>query len=473
MLLETCLAIGGIAGAILAMKRWQIKKRDIKGDRKAAYLSRITNTTGDKPPNIIIVLCDDLGFGDIGCFGNASIKTPHVDILARHGMMFKNCNSSAPVCSPSRAGLLTGRYGIRGHVAGVFFPSGLLSLLISPFFYSRGMRGLSPDEITLAEVLERAGYATGMVGKWHLGDRRPHLPNDFGFNHFFGAHFSNDMVPYAIYRNRDVAIPAPADQDVLTQQLTKDAISFIDSSVRSGKPFFLYYAQPFPHDPLHASPAFRGKSLAGLYGDAVEELDWSIGEIIATLKHHGVFDNTMIIFTSDNGPWHEGNPGYQRGRKYLPFEGGSRVPMIACWPARIPPGTTCKSPCSHLDIFPTILSLLGIAPPQDRVIDGQDISPILSNPQIATNQHPYHYIPLKNAKAIRKGKWKYHSRHGSDNAAYFLLRPGPFLFDMEADPQEAYNLAMNHPDIAKELASELEQFNASLKKNQRGWILRA
>jgi arylsulfatase A-like enzyme len=470
MLLESCLAIGGIAGALVALKAWQIKKRNIKKPWKASYLAQVPKPAVERPPNIVVVLCDDLGYADVGCFGSMSIKTPNVDDLARQGMVLTNCHSSAPVCSPSRAGLLTGRYGVRGHVAGVFLPSGILSLAVSPFMYSRGMMGLAPDEVTIAEVLKRAGYRTGMIGKWHLGDRRPHVPNDFGFDFFFGAHFSNDMFPYAIYRNDKVEIPAPADQNVLTQQLTKEAVAFIDSSAPSGSPFFLYYAQPFPHTPLHASDAFRGKSAGGLYGDAVEELDWSVGEVVAALKRHGVFDNTLVIFTSDNGPWHEGNPGYRRGRKNLPFEGGSRIPMVACWPAKIPPGTTCKVPCSHLDIFPTILSLLGIQPPQDRVFDGQDISALLANPESAANQHPYHYIILRSAQAIRKGKWKYHKQHMSDNSAYFLLRPRRFLFDLEADPQESYNLAMNHPDVADELAGELSRFNASLKKNLRGWI---
>ncbi len=476
MMLELYLAIGGIAGALVALKAWQIKKRDINVPAKAAFLNQVPAVDLKKAPNIVVVLCDDLGYADIGCFGSAAIKTPNVDDLARQGMRLVECNSSAPVCSPSRAGLLTGRYGVRGHVPMVFFPHSIISLGLSVIVYSHGMGGLAPDEITIPDVLQRAGYRTGIVGKWHLGDRRPHLPNNFGFDFFYGALYSNDMVPYSIYRNDKVEIPAPADQDTLTQHLTKEAIAFIEASKDDkDKPFFLYYAQPFPHTPLHASAAFKGKSAGGFYGDAVEELDWSVGEIVATLKKRGIFDKTLIVFTSDNGPWHEGNPGYQRGRKYLPFEGGSRIPMVACWPARIPPGTTCKAPCSHLDLFPTFLSQLGIPLPQDRVLDGRDISGLLADPAGASagtggDQNPYFYPIGKRAQAVRKGKWKYHKRHMSDNAAYSLMHPGPFLFDMQIDPQESYNQTMNHPDVAEELADELERFNASLKKNQRGWI---
>ncbi|MEX2683909.1 MAG: sulfatase [Candidatus Sigynarchaeota archaeon] len=470
MILETCIAIVGVVGALVAWKAWQIKKRDIRRSAKVVYLENVSKPVLERPFNIVIILCDDLGYADIGCFGATAIKTPNVDELARQGMRLTSCYSSAPICSPSRAGLLTGRYGIRGHVAGVFFPSGLLSIVMSPLFYSRGMKGLAPDEITLADVLRKAGYRTGMVGKWHLGDRHPHLPRDFGFDFFYGAHYSNDMKPYRIYRNDEVDIPAPADQDVLTQHLTREAVAFIDSSAKSGTPFFLYYAQPFPHNPLHASDAFRGKSAAGLYGDAVEELDWSVGEVVAALKRNGVYENTLVVFSSDNGPWHEGNPGYQRGRKYLPFEGGSRIPMIACWPGKIPPGTVSDAQCSHLDLFPTILSNLGIPLPADRVIDGRDISGLLAGTSSQLGEHPFHYLILRRMQAIRKGNWKYHVRHASDNAAYFMLHPGPFLFDLKTDPQESYNLIKNQTDVAKELAGELERFNASLKKNQRGWI---
>ncbi len=468
MILETCITMGICAGAFVAWKIRQIRKRNLKVPAKAIYLDQVPAVDPKKAPNIVVVLCDDLGYGDIGCFGSRVVKTPNVDALASQGMKLVDCQSSAPVCSPSRAGLLTGRYGVRGHAPMVFFPHGIISLALSVSLYSWGVMGLAPDEITIPEVLRRAGYRTGMVGKWHLGDKLPHLPNYFGFDFFYGAHYSNDMSPYRIYRNDKVEIPAPADLNTLTQHLNKEAVAFIEEN--NDKPFFLYYAQPFPHTPFRASDAFRGKSAGGLYGDAVEELDWSLGEVVAALKKHGIFDNTLIIFTSDNGPWHEGSPGYQRGRKALPYEGGTRVPMVACWPARIPPGMTCKVPCSHLDLLPTFLSLLGIPLPQDRVLDGQDISGLLADPVGACGEHkPYFHIVGKSAQAVRKGKWKYHKRHLSDNAAYFVLRPGPFLFDMETDPQESYNTAMNHPGLAEEMAGELGRFNAALKKNQRGW----
>jgi arylsulfatase A-like enzyme len=294
------------------------------------------------------------------------------------------------------------------------------------------------------------------------------LPYNFGFEFFYGALFSNDMIPYRIYRNDKVEIKAPADQDVLTKRFTEEALAFIET--HKTEPFFLYYAQPFPHTPLHASGAFRGKSAAGLYGDAVQEVDWSVGEIVKALEHHGIFDNTLFIFTSDNGPWHEGNPGYQRGRKYLPFEGGTRVPMIACWPAKIPAGTTCDAACTNMDLFPTFLKMLGLPLPADRAIDGKDISGLLADPRGASPHDAIYYFVRKQIQAIRKGKWKYHVRHGSDNAAYSLLKPGPFLFDMEGDPTESYNQAMNHPQVAEELSSDVKRMQASLKKNLRGWL---
>jgi arylsulfatase A-like enzyme len=265
-----------------------------------------------------------------------------------------------------------------------------------------------------------------------------------------------------------VEIEAPADQDHLIQHLTENALTFIEAS--KDRPFFLYYAQPFPHTPLHASEAFQGKSKAGLYGDAVQEIDWSVGELVNALEKLGIMDNTIFIFTSDNGPWHEGNPGYQRGRKYQSFEGGSRVPAIASWPTRIIQGTTCSAPVGNIDLLPTFLSILGITPPADRIIDGKDISALFDDSTAPSPHDAIFYFVRKKIEAIRKGTWKYHANHGSDNAAYWPMRPGPFLFDLEKDPNESYNQAMNYSKIDSELGSELRTFQASLKKNLRGWL---
>ncbi len=446
-------------------------KRDIRIAGKNAYLSQLTpSMRPNDAPNIIFVLCDDLGYGDISCYGETPIRTPNIDALAAQGTRFTNFLSSAPVCSPSRAGLLTGRYPVRAHVPVVFFPSSLpFAFLFSMFIYSHGMRGLSPDEITIAEVLQKVGYHTGLLGKWHLGDRPPFLPNRFGFDFAFYTPYSNDMKPYNYFLNDQVAIKAPADQNVLTKRLTEQALRFIEDS--KDRPFFLHYCQPFPHNPLHASDDFRGKSEAGLYGDAVQELDWSVGEIVKTLKKLGIFDNTLLIFTSDNGPWHEGNPGYHRGRKYLPFEGGFAVPFIACWPAKIKPGQENPAISTNLDFFPTILSILGVPFPSDRIIDGRNILDCWTgSPTSPYSSSSFFYFRNKKLLAIRQGKWKYHTRHATDNAAYFLLRPGPFLFDLEKDPNESYDLKAHFPEKAKNLSGELRKMRKSMQENPRGWL---
>jgi arylsulfatase A-like enzyme len=448
----------------------QNKKRDLRIPSKENYLSQIN--AGNLPkdaPNIIIMLCDDLGYGDISCFGSKSIKTPNIDALAEQGIRLPNFYASAPVCSPSRAGLLTGRYPVRAHMPNVLFPSSIPFLfLFSPFFYSYGMRGLPQDEITIPEVLQRAGYQTGMLGKWHLGDRKPYLPNNFGFNFFFGAHYSNDMRPYALYLNDEVAFKAPVDQNLITKRLTEQGLKFIEESKE--KPFFLYYAQPFPHNPLHASEDFRGKSEAGLYGDAVQELDWSVGEIVKLLKKRGIFDNTLFIFTSDNGPWHEGNPGYHRGRKNQTYEGGFKVPFVACWPKKIKPKQENLARCSNLDLLPTILSLLELPIPTDRILDGKNmLDSLLGSPKPSPDL-PFYYFWSKKLRSIRQGKWKYHSRYGTDNAAYIYLKTGPFLFDLEKDQNESYDLTTHYPEKAKELSDQLLQMKFSMKRNLRGWI---
>lgn len=455
---------------LLIRLRW-ILKRNIRLESKEQYLNKIQNISiPEDAPNIIIVNCDDLGYGDIGCFKNILIRTPNIDSIGENGIIFTDFYSAAPVCSPSRAGLLTGRFPVRTHVPTVFFPSKhLMNMFFWDFFYSYGMQGLSPDEITIPDVLQRIGYHTQMLGKWHLGDHEPFLPNNFGFNHFFGALYSNDMNPYHIYENKEISVHAPVDQNQITKLFTEKALNFIESN--QDHPFFIYYAQPFPHFPLHASDNFRGKSSAGLYGDAVEELDWSLGEILKKLKNFGVYDNTLIIFTSDNGPWHEGNPGFLRGRKYQSFEGGQRIPMIISWPRRIK-HKIVNTPFSHMDLLPTIFSLLEIPLPGDRIIDGRDISDIFN--QTASNNEndngsTIYYFFNKKLQAIREDQWKYHIKHRSDNSSYFILHPGPFLFDLAKDKNESYDVSMNFQEKAKNLAGKLSDKKNSLRSNLRGW----
>jgi arylsulfatase A-like enzyme len=306
-----------------------------------------------------------------------------------------------------------------------------------------------------------------MIGKWHLGDRSPYLPNDLGFDFFFGAHYSNDMTPYHLWKNKQIALKAPLDQNQLTKILNEQAVNFIKDHVNER--FFLYYAEPLPHHPLHASEEFRGQSQAGLYGDAVEEIDWSVGKIVQELKDQGLYENTLIIFTSDNGPWHEGNPGYHRGRKHLPFEGGVKVPMVASWPNKFSSNLVNESVIINLDFLPTVLSFIDIKLPLDRIIDGQDMS---SNWTLGTEinpDRPIYYFFDKNLQAIRMGTWKYHIKHTSDNSAYLLSRPGPFLFDLTKDPNESYDQITHYPNEAKLLSEKLKKMNNELQKNLRGW----
>ena len=238
-----------------------------------------------------------------------------------------------------------------------------------------GVRGILPDEITVAEALQAGGYKTGLFGKWHLGDKSPYLPNEKGFDHFFGSYYSNDMKPYAYYRNDELVIEAPADQTQLTKEITHEMLDFIDEN--RDQPFFLYYPSPFPHHPVHASEDYAGKSNGGAYGDCVREIDWSVGEIVKKLDELNLTENTLIIFTSDNGPWFEGNPGYHRGRKNNSFDGGQMVPFIASWPREIPKGIEVEATAMNIDFFPTFLNIAGIPLPTDREIDGLDMLPIM------------------------------------------------------------------------------------------------
>ncbi|MFX0103766.1 MAG: sulfatase [Candidatus Hodarchaeota archaeon] len=446
------------------------KHINLRLEKHDQYLQGIKLKEGKTDlPNIIIIFCDDMGYADISCFGATTIQTPNIDSLARDGMELTHSYSSSPVCSPSRAGLMTGRYPTRMHVNCVYFPKNTLIdiALKAIHFYTYGVRGILADEVTIPEVLQKVGYKTAMVGKWHLGDCKPHRPTDKGFDFFYGSYYSNDMKPYAMYKNEEIDIPAPMNQDILTKQLTKEAIGFIEENY--DKPFFLHYCQPFPHDPLHASDDFKGTSKAGIYGDAVQEVDWSIGEILKTLDKHDLRKNTLVLFTSDNGPWHEGNPGYHRGRKGLTFEGGQRVPMIAYWPGIIPAGKKIDAPTMNIDIFPTVLDILGIDLPGDRIIDGKSMLPVLKG---LTNESPHeilHYFWGKKLLAARMGNWKYHVKHASDNSSYFFVRVGPFLFNLAEDQNESYNQIPHHPEQAKIMAEKIQEMKDSLKKNIRGW----
>lgn len=323
----------------------------------------------------------------------------------------------------------------------------------------------------IPEVLKQRGYETAMLGKWHLGDKEGHLPNDNGFDTFYGALHSNDMKPYEIYRNNKVEIEAPVDQTILTKNFTKDftkeAVNFITEN--KDEPFFLYYAQPFPHEPLNASEDFEGTSETGLYGDVVEEVDWSVGEILKTLEKQGLDDNTIIIFTSDNGPWHEGSPGDGRGRKGNNYDGGQKVTLIAWWSGTLPEAEIIDEMSMGIDVFSTILDIVGVPLPEDRIIDGKNILPLLKGEQAESPHEELYFIKSKKVKAVRTKDWKYHIKNTSDNSTYWMMKVGPFLFDINKDSNESYNLTEHEPEVVAELNGKIEKMQASFKENLRGW----
>ena len=477
-LMKGALAAGGllVAGGICYRQASIATGRDYDPARAEALLAEIQPAASpDQLPNIVLIFVDDLGYGDLGSYGSRSIQTPNLDRMAAEGARLTNAYATAPLCSPSRAGLLSGRYPIRTHVTVPLYPAGRPMDVIfnAGGVYPYGLRGIPQDEVLLPELLQRRGYRTALLGKWHLGDRSPHLPRENGFDLFYGAYFSNDMEPYAIYRNEEVELASPegdlrppVDQSVLTQNLTREARQFITDN--RDRPFFLYYAQPFPHIPLHASDEFLGTSQAGLYGDTVQEIDWSVGQILDTLKQQGLDEDTLVIFTSDNGPWWQGSPGLTRGRKNLVFEGGLRVPFIARWPGAIPPGTVSDALTMNFDIFVTALSAAGLPPPADRVVDGKDLLPVLKGEAGSLHDTIYYYKG-RGLMGVRHGDWKYLRRHMTDNGGYASLSQGPFLFNLELDPNESYSLIESEPEMAAMLVGMMDDWEAEIERNVRGW----
>ena len=396
-------------------------------------------------PNVVLIFCDDLGYGDLGCYGS-KIRTPNIDRLAAEGVRFTNCTSADPVCSPSRAGLLTGRYPTRVGVPRVLFP--------------QDPGGLNLDETTLANALKARQYKTMCIGKWHLGRPAPYLPTSRGFDEYFGIPYSNDMNPRVLMHNTEV-IEKTADLETLTRRYTEQATKFIGDSAAS--PFFLYMPHTFPHIPLAASPRFRGKSAEGLYGDVVEEVDWSVGEVLGALKQHGLEGNTLVLFSSDNGPWYLGSPGKLRGRKNTTYEGGVREPFIARWSGRIPGGRTSDALVSLMDVFPTVAGLCGAARPA-KPLDGIDIRPLLEGSRQSIERAPLLYFDNWDLQCARWMNWKLHiARHNT--AAYTpappegrrsYLLPKPELYNLATDPDESYDVAPENPKIVAEIRAKID-----------------
>jgi arylsulfatase A-like enzyme len=425
-------------------------------NNKHDYLTHISqhDKTDRITPNIVFILYDDMGYGDIGAGseGNLMIATPNINTLAADGVMLTEFYSPASVCTPSRAGYLTGRLAARAGLPNVVFPTGsakgfVFNTLLTPKANVR----LPAEEITLAELLSAAGYATGMVGKWHLGDRSPSLPNDMGFDSYFGALYSNDMQPFALY--------------------TKAATSFIEQHAE--EPFFLYFAHNFPHDPLATRPARSGTSRAGLYGDVLEEIDDSVGALVAALERTRNLDNTLIIITSDNGPWFLGDAGDQRGRKGNTFEGGMRVPFIAHWPAVIAPGRTEHAMAMGIDLVPTVLDLLQLPAPSDRALDGRSILNVLT--QGGASPHDYlYYYDGETLFAVRDQHFKYRGPagvlYGTDQVPIGVAIPQKeWLFDLAGDTRESYDTSDHNPKKLMQLRAAFKAKNREMTENKRGW----
>lgn len=432
----------------------------------------------DVMPNVIIILADDLGYGDLGCYGHPTIRTPNLDRMAREGARFTEFYSAAEVCTPSRAALLTGRYPIR---------SGMCHNQYR-VLRNNSTGGLPQSEVTLAETLKKQGYSTACIGKWHLGvfsNNPEHHPCRHGFDHFFGLPHSNDMDPNPgnppgapgkleqnpawwnspLYRNEQV-IERPADQTSLTRRYMEESISFIQRN--KNKPFLLYLPHTFPHIPLYASKDFKGKSPRGLYGDVVEELDHSVGQILKALRDMEIDQNTLVVFSSDNGPWtaHQlagGSAGLLRGGKGSTWEGGMRVPGIAWGPGIVHPKQVITSPASLMDLFTTCTLLGGGQVPRDREIDGVDLRPVLKG--IGANP--------RNDMFFYRGQQLFAARVG-DFKAHFLTQAGygepkavphdpPLLFNLKVDPSETTNVAKIHPEILNQIREKVEKHRSGLK----------
>ncbi|MHC4947415.1 MAG: sulfatase family protein [Planctomycetota bacterium] len=443
---------------------------------------------GPPPPNIVIVFADDLGYGDVGVYGAEGFATPHLDRLAAEGMRFTDFYVAQPVCSASRAALLTGCYPNRIGIAGALGPGSRI--------------GLADGETTLAELCRSRGYATAVFGKWHLGHLPPFLPTRHGFDEFHGIPYSNDMWPLhpdfahlppaAADRKRGypplplleqervaVAEVTRAHQRRFTSDLADRAVDFI--ARHRDRPFLLYVAHPMPHVPLHASDRFEGTTEAGLYGDVIAEIDWSVGRILDALRAHGLDERTLVLFTSDNGPWlsygdHAGSSGPLREGKGTTFEGGVRVPCLARWPGTIPAGAVCREPLMTIDVLPTVAALIGAGLPPRR-LDGRDASALLrGEPGARSPQAAYFFYYHRNhLEAVRSGRWKLHLPHGYRSMAGRApgaggtpgrydhdRRTGLELYDLHADVGETTDVAAAHPEVVARLLELVETMRADL-----------
>ncbi len=451
----------------------------------ATALPALASEETPPKPNIILIFCDNLGYGDIGCFGSTLHRTPHIDRLCEEGRKFTDFYAVSGVCTPSRAGLMTGCYPRRVNLH-VDKKGGAVLRPVSP-------KGLHPDEITMAEVLKKAGYSTAIVGKWHLGDQPCFLPTRQGFDYWLGIPYSDDMTPrkshpewppLPLMENQTV-IDAPVDRTTLTERYTEKVIEWIEA--HKDGPFFVYlpHATPGSTRTPYVAERFQGKSKNGLWGDSVEELDWSTGEIMAALKRLGIDENTLVVWTSDNGAPRRNPPQGSneplKGWGYSTSEGGMRVPCIVRWPGHVPAGTVCREPCLTIDLLPTFAELAGTHAPADRIIDGRDIRPLVFDESAAKSPHDaIYYYHQEQLQAVRSGPWKLYLplEKKQELGRVVAKSNAPRLFNLDDDLQERNNLAEKHPDVVKRLTTLAERAREDLGdtgrpgKNQRpaGWI---
>jgi len=399
-------------------------------------------------PNIILILADDLGYGDLGAYGATLIRTPRIDRMAAEGARLTDFHASGNVCTPSRAGLLTGRYAIRERLA-----DGTVTI--------NDTRGFPAGTVTIAGLLQQRGYRTALIGKWHLGHHsEAQRPNANGFDFFYGLLHPND-VEQPLYRNQRPSTE-PLLQNALTRRFTEESVRLIRQS--AGQSFFLLLAHTAPHIPLAASPAFAGSSQAGTYGDVVQELDWSVGKLLDAVDQEGIADNTLIMFTSDNGPFPEGSPGGLRGGKGTSWEGGYRVPFIARWPGRIKPGQAAGALAMNIDLFPTLAAAAGVPPPAGLVLDGRNILSILTGGTEQTPHEALYFFNHDRIAAVRTQNWRMVARTDYRNIERLLPDHGvQLLFDMRRDPAERYSLAAQRPEQWSKMQSLLERGQRQLR----------
>jgi len=443
----------------------------------ACAACRLQGTRETASPDLVVIFTDDQGYADVGVFGARGFETPNLDRMAREGMRFTDFYVAQPVCSASRAALLTGCYPNRIGIHGALGPG--------------ARHGIADGELTLAELCKSKGYRTALFGKWHLGHHPRFSPLRHGFDEFYGIPYSNDMWPYHPENpeawgdlptlSGEEVVGTNTDQSRFTTDFTERAVDFIERSAAAGDPFFLYLAHPMPHVPLSVSDKFEGRTPAGLYGDVIEEIDWSVGRVLDALERTGRAENTLVVFTSDNGPWlsygnHAGSARPLREGKGTTFEGGVRVPCLMRWPARIPAGAVCGEPVMTIDVLPTVAGLIGAELPA-RAIDGKDVAPLITGVAGARSPHEayFFYYHENQLEALRSGRWKLHFPHryrtmvgrdaGKDGipGKYDHAQSTPLvLYDLEHDVAESEDVAERHPEVVARLTALADGMRAEL-----------